>query len=177
MFQPAAAKASRVEPEIEINGCKLNVVNQFTYLGSIMSDDCKIDKEIEARIKKASASYGRLTDRVWENRAVKLKTKIAVYKAVVMSTLLYGCETWTCHQRHVKMLDRFHLRHLRFILRTKWQAISCQTPKYSADVKCRESSPSCFDTVCAGRATSCEWTKSVCQEKSSYPSSTTEPGQ
>ena len=86
-----------------------------------MSDDCKIDKEIEARIKKASASYGRLTDRVWENRAVKLKTKIAVYKAVVMSTLLYGCETWTCHQRHVRMLDRFHLRHLRFILRTKWQ--------------------------------------------------------
>ena len=121
MFQPAAAKASRVEPEIEVNGCKLNVVNQFTYLGSIMSDDCKIDKEIEARIKKASASYGRLTDRVWENRSVKLKTKIAVYKAVVMSTLLYGCETWTCHQRHVRMLDRFHLRHLRFILRIKWQ--------------------------------------------------------
>ena len=54
----------RFYPEIEINGCKLHVVNQFTYLGSIMSDDCKIDKEIEARIKKASASYGRLTDRV-----------------------------------------------------------------------------------------------------------------
>ena len=53
MFQPASSRESRAEPEIEINGCKLNVVNNFTYLGSIMSDDCKIDKEIKARIKKS----------------------------------------------------------------------------------------------------------------------------
>ena len=53
MYQPAS-KAKRVEPKIEINGSKLNVVKQFTYLGSIMSDDCTIDREIEARIKKAS---------------------------------------------------------------------------------------------------------------------------
>ena len=122
MYQ-TASKSTRVEPEpeIEIYGNKLNVVSQFTYLGSIMSDDCKIDKEIEARIKKASASYGRLTERIWNNSAIKLKTKLAIYKAVVMSTLLFGCETWTCHQKHIKMLDRFHLRHLRFILRIKWQ--------------------------------------------------------
>jgi hypothetical protein len=120
MLQPAA-KNNRVEPKIEINGCKLSVVNQFTYLGSIMSDDCTIDREIEARIKKASASYGRLTERVWKNSAIQLKTKIAVYRAIVMSTLLYGCETWTCYRKHVKLLDQFHLRHLRYILKIKWQ--------------------------------------------------------
>ena len=38
--------------------------------------------------------------------------KIAVYRAVVLPTLLYGCETWTCYRRHFKKLDQFHLRCL-----------------------------------------------------------------
>lgn len=124
MFQPKkkpTKEEPRVEPQIKIGECKLNVVNQFTYLGSIMSDDCTIDREIEARIKKASSSFGRLHDRVWSNSSLRAKTKIAVYKAIVLTTLLYGCETWTCHRKHVKALDSFHHRRLRYIQKIKWQ--------------------------------------------------------
>ena len=31
---------------------------------------------------------------------------------MVLPTLLYGCETWTCYRRHLKKLDQFHLRRL-----------------------------------------------------------------
>ena len=43
---------------------------------------------------------GRLSKRVWENRLLKMGTKIKVYEACVLSTLLYGSETWStyCHQ-------------------------------------------------------------------------------
>ena len=49
-----------------------------------------------------------------------LNTKIKVYRATVLTTLLYGAETWTCYRRHVKMLDAFHMRHLRYLMGIKW---------------------------------------------------------
>lgn len=120
LYQPAP-KTVRVEPKIQIESTTLNVVNRFTYLGSIISDNAGIDLEIASRIKKASAAYGRLKERVWDDRNIRLTTKITVYKAAVLSTLLYGCETWACRRDHIRTLDTFHLNHLRFILKVKWQ--------------------------------------------------------
>ena len=40
-------------------------------------------------------------------------TKLKVYKAVVLPTLLYACETWTVYQRHVKRLYHFYTSCLR----------------------------------------------------------------
>ena len=33
-------------------------------------------------------------------------TKYKVYKAVVLTSLLYGCETWTLYRKHIKQLER-----------------------------------------------------------------------
>jgi len=48
-------------------------------------------------------------------------TKMAVYRAVVLTSLLYGCEIWTPYRRHIRLLDQFHLRCLRKIMGIKWQ--------------------------------------------------------
>ena len=40
---------------------------------------------------------------------------------VVLSTLLYACETWTVYQGHAKRLNHFHLCCLRKLLKIKWQ--------------------------------------------------------
>jgi len=53
--------------------------------------------------------------------SVALLTKIAVYRAVVLSTLLYVCESWVLYRRSVHKLDEFHLRCLRKIAGIKWQ--------------------------------------------------------
>jgi hypothetical protein len=70
---------------------------------------------IKARISKASSADGRLEERVWKPHSIKLNRKIKVYKATVLTTLLYIAETWTFVRRHVKMLDAFHMRHLRYL--------------------------------------------------------------
>ena len=40
-------------------------------------------------------------------------TKLKVYRAVVLPTLLYGCEMWTVYQRHTKRLNQFHTSCLK----------------------------------------------------------------
>ena len=48
-------------------------------------------------------------------------TKVNVYKAFVISTLLYGSESWTMHAHQEKRLNVFHMRCLRRILGITWQ--------------------------------------------------------
>ena len=77
------------------NGQQLKAVVLFKYLGSVVSKDASLDADIIGRIAKATAAFGRLTKRLWSNRDIRLETKVAVYKAAVVSTLLFGCEAWT----------------------------------------------------------------------------------
>ena len=119
MYQPAPGTAKKV-PEIKIDNQTLKNVDAFTYLGSTLTSNNSLDKEISSRIAKASASFGRLRKRVWDNRGLKIDTKCAVYRAVVLSALLYGCETWTAYRRHTKLLEQFHQRCLRSILKIDW---------------------------------------------------------
>ena len=100
---------------------KLATVDKFVYLGSTLSRSVHIDDETHARIAKASSAFGRLRSSVWERKGESLSTKLSVYKAIVLTTLLYASETWTVYQRHAKKLNRFHLNCLRKLLRVKWQ--------------------------------------------------------
>ena len=112
VHQPAPGKPYS-EPTITVNGQKLQVVDKFTYLGSTLSRAVHIDDEVTARTAKASVAFGRLRTNVWERNGIRLDTKLKVYKAVVLPTLLYACETWTVYQRHAKKLNHFHLSCLR----------------------------------------------------------------
>ena len=60
-----------------------------------------------SRLAKASAAIGRLLKHLWNDHGIQLTTKSAVYKAVVLTTLLYGCESWTLYHRHTAKLDQF----------------------------------------------------------------------
>ena len=98
-----------------------NVVHQFTYLGSTITDNLSLDAEIDKRIGKAATIFARLTVRVWNNSKLTVKTKMSVYNACVISTLLYGSETWTLYARQERRLNTFHIRSIRRILGISWQ--------------------------------------------------------
>ena len=108
-------------PTILIGDTALKTVEHFKYLGIVISSDCSLDREISARINKASQALGRLRTRVMNHRSIKLPAKIKVYRAVVLTSLLCGCETWTLYRKHIKQLERFHMRSLRSIIGIKWQ--------------------------------------------------------
>ena len=77
-----------------VDGNKLNSVLEFTYLGCNISCNGCIDDEIQRRMAKASASFGRLRQKLWNNHHVSMRVKGKIYRAIVMSTLLYGAEAW-----------------------------------------------------------------------------------
>ena len=119
-MSPAPGKPYK-EPAITVKSQKLQVVDNFTCLGSTLSRVVHIDDEVNARIAKSSAVFGRLRGSVWDRSGIKLDTKLKVYKAVVLLTLLYACETWTVYQRHAKRLNNFHTSCLRKFLKIKRQ--------------------------------------------------------
>ena len=94
-------------------------MNRFTYLGSTLSQDATIDHEVNLRISKASSTFGRLYDSVWNRRGIRNQTKIKVYSAVVLPSLLYACETWTVYSRHARLLNHFHTTSMGKILGIK----------------------------------------------------------
>ena len=115
------AQGTETPPRIAIDGYTLEVVENFTYLGSSISSSLSIDSEINSRIAKAATVMAKLNQRVWNNSNLTEKTRLRVYQACILSTLLYGSETWTTYARHEKKLNSFHLRCLRRILQIKWQ--------------------------------------------------------
>ncbi|XP_072182260.1 uncharacterized protein [Diadema setosum] len=120
MFQPAPGSQYH-KPQIQVNGQTLQAAKTFTYLRSTLSNCVTIDAELNNRISKASSAFGRLRKNVWERRGISLSTKLKVYCAVVLTTLLYGCETWILHRRHERQINHFHMRCLRNLLRIRWE--------------------------------------------------------
>nr|VZI30057.1 unnamed protein product [Spirometra erinaceieuropaei] len=118
---PNSATAPNAPPQISVNGTLLQVVENFPYLGSTLSRNTKIDDEVANRISKASQAFGRLQSTVWNRHGLQLSTKLKMYKAVILPTLLYGAETWTVYAKQARRLNHFHLSCLRRILKLNWQ--------------------------------------------------------
>ena len=96
-------------------------MEHFTCLGSVISSDATVSKDLDNRLSIASSSFGRLSKRVWQSHSLRLSTKLQVYRAVVVTTIMYGAETWVLYRKQIKLLKRFQQRCLRSILGIKWQ--------------------------------------------------------
>ena len=119
LHQPAPLEEYR-SPHITIGANELKAVHQFTYLGYTITSDAKIDREVDNRQFKANSAFGRLYKRVWNNKHLKKGTKISVDRAVILTTLLSGFESWVTNRHHLRLLERFHQLCLCTILNIHW---------------------------------------------------------
>ncbi len=110
-----------IQPNIKVDNTTLEYVDHFPYLGSIISSKADIDSEVNHRLSCASGAYARLRRRVFEDRDLSAQTKLLVYRAVVLPTLLYGAESWTTYSRHLRAMEQYLQRSLRKILRISWK--------------------------------------------------------
>uniref|UniRef100_A0A183TPU0 RYDR_ITPR domain-containing protein n=1 Tax=Schistocephalus solidus TaxID=70667 RepID=A0A183TPU0_SCHSO len=81
------------EARINVNGAQLKSVDMFTYLDSNLSRNTEIDDEVAHRIARASQTFGRMQNVVWNSHGLHLSTKLKMYKAVMLLMLFYGAET------------------------------------------------------------------------------------
>ena len=120
LYQPPPNQPS-LQPIIKVDNTTLESVEHFPYLGSILSSKADIDSEVNHRLSCASGAYAKLRTRVFDDRDLRAQTKLLVYRAVILPTLLYGAESWTTYSRHLRALELFHQRALRKILRINWE--------------------------------------------------------
>ena len=100
MYQPAPGNRYQEPNSTEI-GQRLQSAKNFAYLGNTLSRSTNIDAEDTNRIAKASSAFGKLKESGWERRGISLRTKVKVYRAAVLTTLLYGCEIWTSYLQEI----------------------------------------------------------------------------
>ena len=70
----------------QINNNPLEIIQGFTYLGSLLTSNLSVEKEIDRRIGKAYATFCRFAVRVWENNVL-----IFAQKSLCLE--LSGCVT------------------------------------------------------------------------------------
>ena len=90
-------------------------VDSFVLLGSSVNRAATMDAEIDHRILRATRSYNLLRKRLFLNRHISLRTKAAVYRVVVLASLLYSSECWYCLNEydHWRKLEMFNMRCVR----------------------------------------------------------------
>nr|VZI38382.1 unnamed protein product [Spirometra erinaceieuropaei] len=95
MHQPPPDPAY-VAPQINVNGVQLQVVDNFTYLGSTLFRTTKIDDEVACRTSKTSQAFVRLQRKIWNRHGLHLNTNLKMYKTVILPMLLYERSTDRC---------------------------------------------------------------------------------
>ena len=105
---------------ITMNGQRLEEVKDFKYLGSFVSEDGSSTKEIKARIGIATSAMTRLA-RVWKSNTISFPVKVRLYKSLVLSTLLYGCESWTLTADTERRIQAFENKCYRRMLHISYR--------------------------------------------------------
>ena len=106
--------ANGISIDIRINGEKLDEVDSFKYLGAFVTDQGS-KPEALSRIAQTTAALARLKT-IWNNKYISLSSEIRLMRSLVISVLLYACETWTLTADILKKLQATEMRCFRKLL-------------------------------------------------------------
>ena len=67
----------------------------------------KVDGDVKIRNTKAAKAFGCLKKPIYTSHHLSVNVKCAVYKAVVLATLLYGSERWAVKASQLHCLEVF----------------------------------------------------------------------
>jgi hypothetical protein len=84
-----------------INGVTYEGATEFIYLGTLISNDNSVQKEIQRRILAGSRTYFTATS-LFRNRFLSRATKIRLYKILIRPVVTYGTETWKMTKKEEK---------------------------------------------------------------------------
>ena len=105
---------------IFVNGEELKQVKQFNYLGSLITEDGRSEKEIKKRIAAAKRAFGNMKT-ILTNGNISLKLRKRFIQTYIWSTMLYGCEAWTINQYSANIIEAAEMWIYRGILRISWR--------------------------------------------------------
>ena len=95
-----------------MNGAIIKQMDNFNYLGSLLTSNSKSDKKILRRIVIAKTAFKSMAG-ILTSKGINMQTRLITLKWYVLSTLLYGCETWTISKAMEKRLVAIEMWFMR----------------------------------------------------------------
>ena len=112
----------------QIDGETVEIVSDFTFLGSQITADGDCSHEIKSRLLLGRKVMTNL-DSIFKSRDITLPTKVRLVKAMVFPVVMYGCES--------RRIDALELWCWNRLLRVPW------TARRSNQSMLKEISPGC----------------------------------
>ena len=106
---------------------------KFKYLGSVVHNNGGSRQEVLQWIDLAHGVMDSLSTSIWRCRYLCRRTKIQIFKSLVIQVLLYSCETWTLNTDLKSQIDVFGNKCLCSIMGYHWkdfvsnQRLLCET--------------------------------------------------
>ena len=119
--------------EFQMDGDKIEVVQSFNFLGSLVNKDSTSSEEIKRRLNLARVAMVKLKYLMKSSRLNK-ESKIKMGCPIAM----YGCESWTIRKQDRCCIDLFELWCWRGVLKIPWT--KKETKKSVVQKICPESS-------------------------------------
>ena len=98
--------------DFDIEGNALVRATEFKYLGSIFTNDGRIDREIEVRCQKANSISYQLAP-LLKHESIPMSTKAKLINSIFLPTLTYQCQTWPLTQGLKRKLVTCEMKCLR----------------------------------------------------------------
>ena len=110
-------KLSQFDRRIQVQhaGAVLEVVAIQKYLGALIDATDDMDPEVGARVAAGNRAFFKMPRGLWTS-GISRARKVAVYRSVVMSVVMFGAEAWVTTGEQEKRLDRLMTTHLRTVL-------------------------------------------------------------
>ena len=89
-------------------------MQQFKYLGTLITQQNEIGTEIKARLQAANKCYFGLT-KLLKSRVISKNLKSQIYQTLIKPVVTYGSETWTMRKNDENALLVFERKVLRKI--------------------------------------------------------------
>ncbi|XP_047496506.1 uncharacterized protein LOC125044099 [Penaeus chinensis] len=103
------------ERAVEMQGLKLNRVQEFKYVGSTVQSDGASDKEVGKRNQAGWNAWRKITGLLCDRR-VPAKLKGRIFKTMVRPAMLYGMEAVAVTKGQERKMEVAEMRMLRFSL-------------------------------------------------------------
>jgi len=86
-----------------INGVTYKGVADFIHLGTVISNDNSVEKEIQRRILVGNRTYFAAIS-LFRSLLLSRATKIVLYRTLIRPAVAYGAEAWTLTRKEVLLI-------------------------------------------------------------------------
>jgi hypothetical protein len=88
-------------------GAYIEFTIKFKYVGSKLTSSLSGNLDVKTRIAITNSQMGHMKD-LFRCKDISRRTKKFLYQAILISTVIWGCQTWELKEEEKRMLEVFH---------------------------------------------------------------------